>query len=491
MEELSKLIDIIENKGKFVETSILDYSDNSNLETRLYNLVKSSKIKNEVVLANELYGSENKSSAYKMLKSRVKRKLYNQLFFLDIDANKFVNKRAGIELRCKKLLYFALILKQLEETALAEKTLNKVIATAQEANLVDYEIEGLEQLRVLIAEGKFNRKNLDECAERLERLYTIKDFINKANAMYFDVRFDIKLGVDTSHKFKLKLSNYIKDLESYWLASQASSVFYRYHQLKLMYYELEGDTERYIHYLKDTLELYHAGKLHHSFFSVNHNMFLLVYNYLKGKHYTEGLVMADPLKQQLQAGTNNWFAHLENYFLLGVHSENYLKAQQILEEALANKYLASLNPFAQERWLLYYKFFNYITGFKLPIYTNKKLKHVTHDKKGFNVWSQILDFIYVIEKDQPELVEREIDRLRKFIAKYLTSEGDARTKLFLKLLQVIGREYQNTKVCKRKGNYILNKLKLAPVAGYAYAEIEIVPYEQLWQIILLKLENKE
>lgn len=490
MEELRKLIDIIENKGKFSESTILDYSDASNLETRLYHLVKENRINDEKHLVEELYGSESKSSAYKMLKSRVKRKLYDQLFFLDIEDNKLINKRVATELKCKKFLYFSQILRQLEEVALSEKILKKVIALAKEADLINYEIEALEQLRILIAEGKFNRKLLDECADNLERLYTIKDFLNKSNAIYFDVRFDIKLGVDTSHKFKEKLAGYIKVLENYWLASKASSVFYRYHQLKLIHYELDGDVKHYIQYLKETLELYNVGKIHPLYFSTNHNRFLLVYNYLKSKDYIEGLAEAELLKQKLQVGTNNWFANLENYFLLGVHSKNYLKAQQLLEEALTNKHLEYQNPFAQERWLLYYKFFSYITDLKLPVNTNKKLKHIPNDKKGFNVWSLILDFIVIIEKDQPELVEREIDRVRKFIAKYLTSEGDARTKLFLKLLQITGREYKNIKVCKQKGSYILNKLKQTPVAGYAYAETEIVPYEQLWEIILQKLENK-
>ena len=153
--------------------------------------------------------------------------------------------------------------------------------------------------------------------------------------------------------------------------------------------------------------------------------------------------------------------------------------------------LADLNPFAQEKWLLYYRFFNYISEFKLPDFKHRKLKYVPFDKKGFNVWSLILDFIVVIGKDQPDLIEREMDRIRKFTAKYLTSEGDARTKLFLKLLQIIGREYKNTKVCKRKGSYILNKLKQTPVAGFAYAEIEIVPYEHLWELILSRLENNK
>ncbi|MER2997180.1 hypothetical protein [Pontibacter populi] len=490
MEELKKLIDVLERKGKGSASALLNYTDTTNLETRLFQLTQSEADINEADLIAMLYNAPAKQDAFRMLKSRVKKKLYNQLLFLDTDNEKLMDEFGSIEIRCRKILYLADALRWSDEALLAEQQLRKVLKIAQDANLTKYEIDGLEQLRILLAEKKYTRKEFDKCTSRLEKLYSLHEIEKEADKRYYDIRFDIKLGVEASFKFKQKLQSYVNELQIFWDASESNLVFKRYHQLKMIYYEVEGDFVSFISYLNNIFSLYNSGKIHRLYFSENFNRFMLVYVYLRAKQYREGIEEAEKLKYRLENGTNNWFMHLENYFHLAVHSNDYIKAEEILTEVFTNKYFAELKSAAQERWILYYSIINYITGYSLPSFSDRKLKHIPNDKKGFNVWSLILDFIVVIEKDQPELVEREIDRVRKFIAKYLTSEGDARTKLFLKLLQITGREYKNTKVCKQKGSYILNKLKQTPVAGYAYAETEIVPYEQLWEIILQKLENK-
>ncbi|MEJ8755735.1 hypothetical protein WG947_01895 [Pontibacter sp. H259] len=491
MEELKKLIDVLDRKGKSSATALLNYADPTNLETRLFQLTQTDTGIDETELIGKLYGRSAKLGAFRMLKSRVKRKLYNQLFFLDTENEKIIDKLASIEIRCRKLLYQAEVLRMMQEADLAEQILIKTVALASESQLVKYEIDALEQLRMHYAERKFDRRLFEECVSKLERLYEVYEIEKKVEAIYFEIRFDIKLGVEASHKFLGKLELLIKDLEEYWAGSKSSLVFRRYHQLKMIYYEVSGDFNAHILYLKDAFHIYSSGKIHPLYFSVPFNKYLLVFSYLRAKNYKDGLSEAEDLKAKLETGSVNWYAHLENYFLLAVHSQDYQLSGKLLVEALTNKYFDDNFTFAQEKWILYYEFLHYITGFTLSTKINRKLKHTFQDKKGFNVWSLILDFVLVLEKNQPDLLQREIDRVRKFISKYLVATEDARTRLFLKLLLVAGREPLDAKSCKRKGKYLFNKLQQTPTVGIAYAETEIVPFEHLWAIILHKMEGKQ
>ncbi|MBC5774936.1 hypothetical protein H8S95_12740 [Pontibacter sp. KCTC 32443] len=491
MEEIKKLIDILERKGKSSTSALLNYSDNISLEARLYQSIKDEEPQDEAFLIDKLYGKPGKQGAYKMLKSRVKRKLYNQLLFLDTDNLKLVDEIGGIEIKCRKILYLADALRWVDEAILSEQQLKKVLTIAQDAQFVKYQIDGLEQLRTLLAEKKYNRKEFDECTSRLEKLYRIQEIEREADKRYFDIRFDIKLGVETNYKFQQKLLSYINELQDFWKASESSQVFKRYHQLKVMYYEVVGDFNSSISYINSTFTLYNSGKVHRLYFSENFNRFLLVFAYLRTQQYKEGLVEAEKLKYNIENGTNNWFMHMENYFQLAVHSKSYPIAEELLTEVLMHKYYHELKYAAQERWYLFYRFLNYITGYTTPVKKDLKYKHIPRDKKGYNVWNLILDFVLVLEKKQPELIEREIDRVRKFITKYLGATEDARTKLFLKLLLIAGREYPDVKACKRKGSYLFNKLQQTPAAGIAYAETEIMPFEHLWELILHKMGSNK
>lgn len=491
MDELKKLIDVLEQKGKSSASALLDYSDVESLEARLYQLVREGQPTDEKILIEALYGSAATTGAYKMLKSRVKKKLYNQLFFLDTENTRIADELAIVEVKCRKILYLADLLRKLQEAAFAEQQLRKAIALAKESQFIKYEIDALEQLRMHFSERNFSSKEFNECVERLKILYSILEIEKKADNIYYEIRFSTKLGVHASNEVIVKLPEMIDRLLMFWKASDSSHVFRRYHQLKMFYYELKGDFESFILYLKEIFAVYYSGKIHPLYFSINFNKYLLVFAYLRAKQYKEGIKEAEELKTKIKEGSHNWFANMENYFLLAAHSKNYSKAEELLTEALSNKYLNEITSFAQERWQLFYQFLNYITGFTSPTYSGSKLKHVPQDKKGYNVWRLILDFILTLKEEDPELIEREIERVRKFSTKYLTAKEDARTKTFLKLLQVVGREFSDSKVAKRKGAYLFSKLQELPAPGIAYAETEIIPYEHLWGLILEKMESNK
>lgn len=491
MEELKKLIDVIERKGKLSSSALLNYADGSSLETKLYQLIKNDEATDESLLINRLYGRSDRQNAYKMLKVRVKRKLHNQLFFLDTENKKIVDNLVTMEVKCRRSLYLAEVLLKLQEPALAKQQLNKTLLIAKEACLVKYEIDTLELQRTFFAERSYDLKSYENTSHRLQELYSIQAIEREADRVYFYVRFGSKFGVEVSKQFLETLRDEVEKLKKYWLITDSNHIFKRYHQLTMYYYEFTGEFELFVKYLNEIFGLYNAGKIHKAYFSVTFNKYMLIFALLRAKQYAEGLAEAESLNKELAENSANWFANMENYFLLALHSRNYRKAEDILRTTLQNKYLSETTTFAQERWLLFYKFTNYITGFSINDYVPKKLKYVSQDKKGYNVWNLILDFALALDKREPELVEREADRLRKFSAKYLTSKEDARTTIFLKLLLLISRNFDDIVSCKRKSAYLLNKLKITPTGGIAYAETEIIPYEDLWEIILLKLSGSK
>src|SRR5690606_31630730 len=84
MKETEKLIQILTKFGPH-KLPILEISgaNNGKLENRLYENIKAGKYKSEKEALLDLYETEEDYNRYRMLKSRLKQKLFNQLYFTE------------------------------------------------------------------------------------------------------------------------------------------------------------------------------------------------------------------------------------------------------------------------------------------------------------------------------------------------------------------------------------------------------------------------
>ncbi|MDZ7607221.1 MAG: hypothetical protein U5K79_16935 [Cyclobacteriaceae bacterium] len=84
MDDIQRLVGIIHQR-KQRQYPLLDLksvNDNSTKENIFFHHVKRKQFKNDAEAASELYGSKSDDDRYRMLKSRLKQKLLNHLFFL-------------------------------------------------------------------------------------------------------------------------------------------------------------------------------------------------------------------------------------------------------------------------------------------------------------------------------------------------------------------------------------------------------------------------
>ncbi|MBJ6118465.1 hypothetical protein JAO76_09700 [Pontibacter sp. BT310] len=489
MEELKKLVKLIEEGGKGSFNAILDFTDVSSLETQLYYLVKEDKVDDENDALLKLYGGNAKSGAFKMLKSRVKRKLFNQLNFLDFTNPEKFPALLALEIKCNALLNEALILHKIDSVNLKEKIISQALKIAKEAELTNHIIRALDMQRLIYSFKLFNRNKYYELTAEIQKYQKLLRQEEEANELYLAVMIEVRIGVKNRLEHSQFIIENVERISELWKNTGSSVIYGKYYVVKTFILEAFGAITEHIKYLTDSESLYLQGKISPYHFPYYRHLYSLTYAYLKNKQFIEGFITAEKLKTKLSPVDNNWFAHMENYFLLATHSRDYMKAKQILEEVFSNKYLKNNPQFAQERWYLFKEFYSLTQNEKLNYKLNLDLKFITQDKNGYNVWYLILEFIQVLKSLDEELIARNVERLRKYVAKHFDAASDPRTRLFLKLLLIAGHEYSNVKTCQRKSRYLFQKLEQTPFAGDAYAEVEIIPYEHLWEHVLLSIES--
>lgn len=488
MDDIKRLVTILsDSKTHFLPQ--IDFSNKLSLETRLFEILQKEEVHNDEALIQHLYQSKEKAAGYRMLKSRFRRKLLNQFLTIDLSDDDLYEYQK-LEAECSNMLLQAYKLIYLSEYKTATKILEQVRAIATEAVLTPIILRAIhEQKRIaLILNKKEEYLRLIEDFNKYSKHQHAED---AAKDIYAMCKLELHGSTFNRKKFLPQVPGILNKLEQLWLNSQSSMIFNLYHTIRGFYFELIGDFAAVAQIQKEAEALFNDGKIHPLWYNQQFSRFLHIYSLLRTQQYEKGLALAEDYMVSFPKGSFNWFAYLENYFLLAVHYKNYSLAANILNNIYTNPVLPELHKTARSRWKMYRLFFVVLFESFTIVPEDEKTDYteIIKDKLGFNYSLLITDFIKDLKKGNAESLEFHHERFRKYGDKHFKSAQNKREKIFTKLLMLLCNDAMNPKASIAKGKKLVEKLAETPPPGDAFAEVEIVPYEQLWDICIGILQH--
>ncbi|WP_162052562.1 hypothetical protein [Pontibacter pamirensis] len=494
MDELKRLAKLVVERSS--KTSpLINQQDEDSLETKLFNLIKSDNIISDEAAAEALYGINSASASYRMLKSRVRKKLFNHLHFLAFPESKY--RVSGIEsYNCSALILEAQCLILASEYRIADKLLSQAIALAKTNDLNDCMIRALEQ-RQIINSAIHNIKLYYKTQSELQKYYDIEAKERAALQLSRFANIEMSAGVNGRNRFISEVPKILNELQDLWKNSMSSLIFNSYHSLSIHYLELCGDYEAISDAVEKAEQLLKEGHVHSNWFNHRYNQYIRVYALLQTKQYELGISLARQYIHQFEPYTLNWFAFMENYLLLALHSENYELASELMQESLGSQHIHTIQNAAKERWELFRRYLLLthtiipsINIVNLPQGVLTELVMLPKDKVGFNLSLLVLETINSFLNQSIDDYESHAERMRKYISKYLRGEKSERPRVFLRLLLLVINENFHPIRSKEKGQKLYDKLSQTAPPGDAFAEVEIIPYEHLWELVLKVLEKR-
>lgn len=494
MKEIKKLIDIVLACSQ-AEAGLLDFKKQSIKEKKLIHSVEHGLYETDEEAAQDLYNTHPNDVRYKMLKHRVKKKLFNELSYVcpqKVTSN-FVQQK---EIQCNSLIYQANIVRVRYEFDLVTSLAGKALAIAQEFDFIDLKVSALELLSLSYSEQGYAKKF---AAAQEELKLAMSHFVKEREAvsLFQQATIQLRKSTKTRKEFLPLLPKIILQLEELWKGSGTFSAYYAYYRTYIMYHELQGNFKEIIDITVDALKRVSENKINAHRFEMTYNNYIMVYAHLRAKYFNDGLAYAEKNLSLYNPDTRNWFAYMENYFLLAIHARQYELADILQRKVFDNSAFHIIPTVAKERWLLYRAYFRLV----YPKATMSEgeaqnpyllsLPEYSKDKLGFNVAILTLQFIYLLERGETEALLYRIESIKKYVSTHLKDAFSLRSKLFLKLLVLTVTEDYDAVACRTKGEALYKKLMDTPAPGDAYAEIEIVPYEHLWDLILQILAKAE
>ncbi len=505
MENLQELVNLI-SLHKVKNISLVGKQNGRNDKlNQFYESLHNGEVTTDDEAAALFYDSNASNINYKKLKYRLQTRLLNTIFFIDTNQPSFNAFKKAYFMCYKNFAAIKILLAQSARRnaiSLAEKTLKQAL----HFDFVDIAVVLLKQLRMHYSLTDLNRKKYDDYNNLLNKYTKILNAEMKAEeyfqemAMHFMNSRATKLELESlAISYSEELRKYTKQFYSYNLYLQAFRVF-------VLRYQIVNDYERTLEVCREAVDFFDKKKNFPEVASFTF-LFIELSCYIQLKQYEKGEEAAKRCLGLVPEGNRNWFSTMSYYLILCFYRGDFQKGYQIFCRASNHKKFKNLHQNLRENWKIYEAYVHYFIElgkidpelspdmelkgkFRISKFMND-LPEFSKDKRGLNITILIIQVLFLLsQKKYGEVLDR-VEALQAYCYRYLRKDDTFRSNCFIKMLLIIPKSDFHKEAVMRKTKQLRRKLESVPIEVAKQSnEVEIVPYETLWELVLDSLDNK-
>lgn len=501
METLKELVQLLSN-NKFEQIELLDSASNS-LTGQFFNAIKDNKITTDEEASEFLYNETPYSYKFRKLKTRLRDKLLSSLFFIDTGKAYSLEIERAYHNCVKNYAVISILLtKAARKTAmdLAESTL--LMAKKYEFTDIAFSIS-----RVLTIHYGAIEKNEKKYNKFKKLTTTFSDILDKEflaekyNIEYSNIFLNTKSIQEALSKSNWESS--YKEMEEL-VDEYTTHTFLKNAYRVLFFYNMKANNYSKIIELSESA----ANKLKQKPYETRNIRFTFhlyaVITHLQLGDYAKAREIIEGYSKLFSPGTYNWFVSNYYFLITATHAEDYNQAHNIVYSVLTNKQFSKLPAGFQQNWLVHEAYMQFLSTigkvetnqmentsnktFRLYKFLNE-IPIYSQDKRGLNISILIIHTLFLIQQNKySEIIDR-TDALNQYCHRYLRKDETFRSNCFIKMLLQLPKANFNRIRTQRYAENYFTKLESVPLSIIQQGiEIEIIPYEKLWNIILDLLE---
>ncbi|HOY07635.1 MAG TPA: hypothetical protein PLO67_19635 [Saprospiraceae bacterium] len=500
MQELLDLVDFTE-KTKFRSNSLLDAVIQPDSQMgKIYHAIASGCVhsdKDIMALLPEI----SSESGLMTLKSRLKNRLCDMVFLLDFREEKNPDRQTAF-VECTKKWSSAMILISKNIRSVGIKQLENLLR-----HTLDFEFTELSMNIIRTLQLYFSTSNIDtKKYEKLDALYQEMEetwFAERsAEKLYGDLMMHHVNTRSDKEASSTKALEHFQRIEPDMQRFSSFKVHFFGRLIETLIYDCRNDYHAMEKVCVDAIRFFEGKKYRSEMVQQ-----AFYYNIITCCLYTRQFEKVESYARQIEAvlETNsfNWFRIQEILLITAMHTEKYDAAFDILMKVQANPYLQSQPPQIIEIWKIFEAYVWYLisvkkidvpenelpaTRFKISRFLNE-VPLLSKDKGGMNISVLIIQFLFFIANKKVAECENRIDAMNKYCSRYLSDTNSLRSQYFIKmLLQVPQSDFKLKLIHGKTEKYYTLLLNTPWHAVNQHREVEVIPYENLWPIVLESLQ---
>lgn len=483
-------------KGEGFEDFALS-SKNSKFN-EFYEALLAGRYKNDRDAATHLYGCSPTDDRYRQLKSRFRKRLLNTLFFFD--QNQPTTGSADRALySCHKDWALVRILMANDAPHTAADLARGLLHTALKFHFTDLIVSAARVLRDY-ASRYGTAAEFEEYHALISKFSPILQAETDSEAFCQQIDLMRREQPDSSDQLRIQLATFCEETEQLYARTDSPVVGLNLLLLRACHNEFERNWP-------GLLAVCQEGEN----FAARHPQFVPIEKIeslrlkkiaacLHLRDFAAGRQEAEKLLQVATEGGTSWFAALDWYFLLAMHTGQFRDARAIYERATQHPKFYKLSTAERERWQLYEVYLDLFLGEnavnlpapKIATRNGKPLHEplaFAKDNRLFAVHHSVAQIVSALAKNNYVGAAGQIDWLKNLAHRQFKSAEPVRTQQFIRLLQHLAKAGFAARDLNGAGQAYEDLTRMPFHYRGVVQDLEIVPYERLWAEILVNLQN--
>lgn len=503
MEILREMVQVL-TKYKTKNIEVLgNATDTPSQVYEFYSRIADGTFASDEDAAAHFFDGNVRNQSYKNLKTRLKNRLINTVFFVEANASMF-NEYEKAYLNCYKDWAAAKILAGKSAKKSALNLCHKILKQAEKADFLDIIIEVCRLLRYQYGSVRYDKNKFRKYNELLKRSLIIREkelFMEECYLNLIPFFLENKPSDNALIKQATDYEALIKeDVENY----NTFLILYNGGMIQIIKSMGKNDYNTTISVCDNIINRFESKPVIWKGGITTFFMQKLVCH-VQLKDFDSGKHTANNLFHYLEEGTFNWFKGQELYMYLFFHTKNYQELYLIHNKITQSKRFQYLPNNAKEIWNIFKAYIHFLIEaneitlenedktfkkFRLGKFLNE-VPTFSQDKRGRNISILVIQIIFtIVQKNYNRAIDR-IETIEKYSSRYLKKDTNFRSNCFIKMLLEIPKAGFHRVAVERKASKYRIRLSEMPleVANQSHS-IEIILYEDLWEMVLNILGTK-
>lgn len=501
MESIIELINLL-NVGRLKQngawSSIIEPGSKMEL---LFNAMVSGEVQNDESGAKLLYGTASAGSKYLNVKERLRNRLLNSIFLFDFNNNNPSNRHQAY-VECNRRWSVAMVLQAKNAKRIAIEELESLLETTDHYEFTELSLSIVSALRLHYGSVQGDSRRYMQYRERFQQLQMVWLRETKAEDLYTHLVAHFTNSKTTKSDISDLAAQYYRDLEADLLSDKTF-------RLQLCGFLIQTVQWSSINDYRQTAAVCEAAIAFFKSKPFDSNLPQQIFYYqllvccIQMREFERGSAIYEDYAALFEEGSFNWLKLQESYFILCMHTRAYEQARETcLRVAPYTRIHNSLPAHIVEMWKIYEAYVQFLervgklpeseqsVKFRQARFLNE-IPVFSKDKRGMNIPILVLQILFSIsDHDYAKTIDR-IEAIDKYCGRYLTKGDNFRSNCFIKLLLTIPAASFHREGVLRRSEKLLDQLHSVPLeVAYQTHEIEIIPYEDLWEMVMADLENK-
>ncbi len=470
---------------------------------RFFEGLINNKFANDEEAAAFFYERSKDHSGYQKLRRKLQNRLINSVFFIDTDKSSYTRRQKAYYTTHKDWAAVKILLGRNARLS-GVNLCHKILRKAKKYEFTELVLDISRTLRLHYGSHEGDLRKYERYNNLFKEYETIWKVENDAEELYTELVIRYVNSKATKEEVHARATEYHEQL----LPSLSRFDSYRLHLcgylIRLIIHTSVNDYEKTIEVCDEGIRFFERKKYVASVpLQIFYYQQLVCFTQLK--KYQEGKAAADRCLEQLESGSFNWFKYQELLLTLSMHTSQYQAAYDVFQAVTAHRRFQYLPPAIRETWKIFEAYIHYLVerGLLDPEETDTRFNKFrlgkflnetpifSKDKRGMNIPILIIQILFMIELKRYDQAIDRIEAIQKYCSRYLRKDDTFRSNCFIKmLLQIPLSSFHRAGVIRRADKYRKKLESVSLEVSSQTHEIEIIPYEELWDMVLDALDNK-